>query len=145
MRRPADAVGPLQTIHSWSATVRAVNLSAASLNRTQGSDKISVSASLVKTAVWLGLVASLVGGSAASPVGVKAKATIKVTVGAKASVEVGIDNATAKPKAQAKTAVKPKAVAEKTAKARTAKGKGTMKKTSINVSKKSVWKKASSL
>ena len=115
------------------------------LDRIRIDDKIDVSTSLVKTAVLLGLVASLVGGVATSPVAVKADASVKVTVQAKASVKFGSGKANAEPKRPKKTAVKSKTVAEKTTNAGIAKGKGTMRKTSINVNKKNGWKKASSL
>ena len=85
----------------------------------------------------------MVGGIATSPVRVKADASIKVALEAEASVNVNIGMARTKP--MAATGATSKAAAKKTTKARTTKGTGTVRKTLINVNKKSVWKKASSL
>jgi hypothetical protein len=102
------------------------------------------STSLVKMVMVFGLVASLVGGIATSPVAVKADASVKVTIQAKASLDVRSGKAKARTKAQAKKAAKSKRIAATTTAATTTKGKGTMKTTSINVYKKNVGKKASS-
>jgi hypothetical protein len=90
---------------------------------------------LIKKAVLLIVMASLVGRITASPVVVKVDASVKVVAETTVSVSVGAGKAQAKPKATAKAGKKSKTTTAKTTKARTAKGKGIMNKP-INVVKK---------
>lgn len=90
---------------------------------------------MIKTAVWLGLMASLVGCIKASPVVVKADASVKASVRVESSVAVTVGKANAEPKAKTGTTKKSKKAATTTTKARTMKGKGKMNNGSINAKK----------
>lgn len=87
----------------------------------------------------------MVGGIAASPVAVKADASVNVTVQVEASMDGGLlGKVKANTKAKPDKVSEPGVVTKATTKAGIAKGKGPMR-TSINVNKKSGGKKASSL
>ncbi len=78
--------------------------------------------SLIKTAVWLGVVASLVGCMKASPEAVKVNGGINVHL--EADLDVGFGKAKATPKKATKAAKSKKTAV--TTRARTVKGKGAM-------------------
>jgi len=90
---------------------------------------------LVKTAVVLGTLISLIGGIAA-PRLIKADGNINVIVKGGADLAFGFGEAKAKAKTGAKTAAKSKTVAKKSTKAAVKKGHKTM--TTINSTKNGV-------